>query len=141
MDKNITPIVNKVENDGDTNTSIPLSNLALNSTNDSSLESNTASSLNDDNKNKLLNIKRIETGKWKENCYIISNNKNESIIIDPGSDKHKVDKYINVNKLDVCAIINTHGHYDHIGAVKYFKEKYSVPFYLHSKDLKLIKYS
>ena len=41
--------------------------------------------------------------------------------------------------MEVHAILNTHAHYDHIGAVEYLKSKYSIPFYLHSNDEKLLK--
>jgi hydroxyacylglutathione hydrolase len=39
----------------------------------------------------------------------------------------------------VLAIINTHAHYDHIGAVQYLKNKYQLPFFLHSADSRLLK--
>ena len=39
--------------------------------------------------------------------------------------------YINENDLIPIAIINTHAHLDHIGAIAEIKEKYSIPFYLH----------
>ena len=39
----------------------------------------------------------------------------------------------------IIAIINTHGHFDHVGAVDYFKKKYDVEFYLHSSDKKLLR--
>ena len=38
----------------------------------------------------------------------------------------------------VKIILNTHAHYDHIGSVAFFKDKYSIPFCLHSKDEKLL---
>ena len=86
-----------------------------------------------------MNIKQIPTGKWKENCYIISKSTGEAIIIDPGDDKHKIVKYLDGNDFKVSAILNTHAHYDHIGAVKYLKDKYYSPFFLHSADEKLLR--
>ena len=61
------------------------------------------------------------------------------MIIDPGGDEKNITNCILENNSNVCAIINTHAHYDHIGAVNYLKNKYSVPFYLHSKDEKLLQ--
>ena len=86
-----------------------------------------------------INIKLIPTGKWKENCYIISNSIGDALIIDPGDDKQKIEKYLDSNDFNVSAILNTHAHYDHIGAVKYLKDKYHIPFFLHSADEKLLK--
>ena len=86
-----------------------------------------------------INIKLIPTGKWKENCYIISNSIGDALIIDPGDDKQKIEKYLDSNDFNISAILNTHAHYDHIGAVKYFKDKYHIPFFLHSADERLLK--
>jgi len=86
-----------------------------------------------------INIKQIPTGKWKENCYIISNLIGDAIIVDPGDNKQKIVKYIDNNRLNISAILNTHAHYDHIGAVKYLKDKYHSPFFLHSADEKLLR--
>jgi len=86
-----------------------------------------------------INIKQIPTGKWKENCYIISNTVGDALIVDPGADKQKIVKYIDNNDLNISAILNTHAHYDHVGAVKYLKDKYNSSFFLHSADKKLLK--
>jgi hydroxyacylglutathione hydrolase len=85
-----------------------------------------------------INIKQIPNGKWKENCYVVSNINRDSLIIDPGSDMESITSYIEKYNLKVKIIINTHGHYDHIGAVAALKDKYSIPFCLHSKDQKLV---
>ena len=84
-------------------------------------------------------IKRIVTGRWKENCYIISNSTGESILIDPGNNEDIIEDYILANELKLCAILNTHAHMDHIGAIEYFKNKYQIPFFIHSGDEKLLK--
>ena len=61
------------------------------------------------------------------------------MIIDPGSDAKRINEFIKVNNMNVCAILNTHAHYDHIGAITKLKDKFSTPFFLHSKDEKLLK--
>lgn len=86
-----------------------------------------------------INIKKIITGKWKENCYIISNSIGETLLIDPGNDKDKIENYLQMNNLNLIAILNTHAHMDHIGAVSYFQDKYKIPFFLHSADKRLLK--
>jgi hydroxyacylglutathione hydrolase len=57
-----------------------------------------------------MNIKQIPNGKWKENCYVVSNNNRDALIIDPGSDSESVSSYIEKSNLKVNFIINTHGH-------------------------------
>ena len=61
------------------------------------------------------------------------------MIIDPGGDETKIINFIEDNNLNVGAILNTHAHYDHVGAVSKLKGKFSIPLFLHSKDEKLLK--
>ena len=81
----------------------------------------------------MFTIKKIIAGIFKENTYLIYNNKNV-IIIDPGDDYEKIDLFISDNQLLPKAILGTHGHIDHISSVYQLKEKYNIPFYLNSKE-------
>ena len=85
-----------------------------------------------------INIKNIPNGKWKENCYVVSNLYSDALIIDPGGAGNIIYNFIKDNNLNVQAILNTHSHYDHVGAIKELKDKFSIPLYLHSKDEKLL---
>ena len=40
-----------------------------------------------------INIKQISKGKWKENCYMVSNQNRDALIIDPGSDEKSIEKF------------------------------------------------
>src|SRR5690349_13683472 len=86
-----------------------------------------------------LVIHHIPTGKWKENSYVISNSFGEALLIDPGGKAEALEEYLEEKKIKPLAILNTHAHYDHIGAVSELKARYAVPFYLHSKDVRLLK--
>ncbi len=81
----------------------------------------------------MFKVKKIVTGVFQENTYLIYNNK-EVIIIDPGDDFKKIDQFIGNNNLTPKAILGTHGHIDHISSVYQLKEKYHIPFYLNSKE-------
>lgn len=83
-------------------------------------------------------IKCIVNGRWQENCYLVSNNKS-TVIIDPGGNVEQIYQYVNDHEYMVMAVINTHAHFDHIGAVADLIDKYQCPFYLHSKDLRLLR--
>jgi hydroxyacylglutathione hydrolase len=83
-------------------------------------------------------LKRIINGKWKENCYILSS-EGKSIVIDPGGNAVQMFDYFHNHDLSVSAVINTHAHFDHIGAVSDIIDKFKCPFYLHSKDQKLLR--
>ena len=54
------------------------------------------------------------------NCYVISNDKKECIVIDPGQNFSNNYKII-TSKYSVKAVFLTHGHFDHIDGIGYFK--------------------
>lgn len=72
-----------------------------------------------------MNIKKVIVGELETNCYILEQDKT-CLIIDPGAEPLKIEREIN-GKL--IGIITTHHHYDHIGALNYFKEKYNIPVF------------
>ena len=86
-----------------------------------------------------INIKNIPNGKWKENCYVVSNLNSDALIIDPGGAVKSIVNFIKDKNLNVRAILNTHAHYDHVGAINKLKDEFSIPLFLHSKDDKLLK--
>lgn len=75
-----------------------------------------------------MNIKRMILEPLDNNCYII-NKEDEAIIIDPSGEENKIEEYINKNKFNVIAIFITHYHFDHIGALDYFINKYKPKVY------------
>lgn len=70
-----------------------------------------------------MKISKVVVGYLEENCYILEKN-NKVIIIDPGDEAEKIIKEIG-NK-EVVAILITHNHFDHIGALNTLKNKYKV---------------
>lgn len=85
-----------------------------------------------------MKIDIIIVGDLYVNCYIISKNK-DAIIIDPGSDFEKIKSFIDSNELKPLAIVNTHGHFDHVGAIEDLKSEYNIPLYMHEGDEFLLK--
>ena len=66
-------------------------------------------------------------GEFYTNCYIVD----RKIIIDPGVGAFDfVKKYVK----DPVAIINTHGHFDHVWDNKKIKEYFNIPIYIHKDD-------
>ncbi|MEG0826656.1 MAG: MBL fold metallo-hydrolase [Bacilli bacterium] len=61
-----------------------------------------------------MKISKIEVGPLLENCYVLEKN-NEIIIIDPGDEYTKIQE--KVNKKQVVAVLITHYHFDHVGAL------------------------
>lgn len=86
-----------------------------------------------------LTVHTIVNGKWKQNCYLVVNSDLNALLIDPGSDADTIAKRILELKLNLIGILNTHAHYDHIGAVAKLQEEFEAPFYLNSLDKKLMR--
>ena len=82
----------------------------------------------------MLDIKKMELGPLDVNTYIVrKENSDECFVVDP-ADYVPVSEYINRNKLKLCAIMLTHGHFDHILGVAGLKEKYGAKIYIHRSD-------
>ncbi len=67
------------------------------------------------------------------NCYIL-HKEGKALIIDPGDESEKVVAYLEKNHLIPEAIVLTHAHFDHIGAVDDLRVKYSLAVYLHQEE-------
>lgn len=74
------------------------------------------------------------------NCYIFGDDKTKEIaIIDPGGNTDLIIEKIGENNLKVIAIINTHGHIDHIAGNEIMKDYFNAPLLIHKKDSMMIK--
>lgn len=73
------------------------------------------------------------------NCYLlIDSATREAAIIDPGCDAAKILAAVEENNADVKYIINTHGHWDHVGANRPLKEATGVDVLIHEADEPLL---
>jgi len=80
-----------------------------------------------------MKIITCTTGALAENCYIIYDSK-VAAVIDPGDDADVILDIIDKNGLEVKYILLTHGHFDHIGAVKEIKDKTGALVCIHKED-------
>lgn len=79
---------------------------------------------------------QIPLGIMQTNCYIVENEDGKCLLFDPGSDGTKLIQWLQEKKLQPLAILLTHAHFDHIGAVDEVREFYTIPVYLHEKEEK-----
>ncbi|QMT18812.1 MBL fold metallo-hydrolase [Planococcus maritimus] len=82
----------------------------------------------------MLKIDRLELGPVQTNCYIISGEDKQCIIFDPGEEAGKIQEVLKRKQLTPLAILLTHAHFDHIGAVDELRDIYKIPVYLHHKE-------
>lgn len=76
-----------------------------------------------------MNIKRMSLGPLGTNCYIVYKG-NDALIIDPGGDEREVITFLDEHQLKPLAILLTHAHFDHIGAVDALRHFYHIDVYL-----------
>lgn len=85
-----------------------------------------------------MKIKKLMLGSYQTNCYVVSNDNNECIVVDPGDIGKKVKNYLEENSLSIKAILLTHGHFDHIGAVDYLYNEYQCDVYIHEEGIEML---
>lgn len=80
-------------------------------------------------------------GRWRQNCYLLIAGSGEALIFDPGSQAEEIKLLLQKQKhpCKPLAILLTHGHYDHIGAVAPLAADLSLPVYMHSGDSALLR--
>ncbi|MED1488983.1 MBL fold metallo-hydrolase [Bacillus smithii] len=79
---------------------------------------------------------RMPLGPLQTNCYILWNDDKDCIIFDPGDEGDKLCRWIDQHELKPLAILLTHAHFDHIGAVDQVRETYRIPVYVHENEAK-----
>ena len=80
-------------------------------------------------------IERIEVGPFASNCYVVgAESGQECLIIDPGAGGKEILRRVNDLGLEVKYIVLTHGHIDHVGALKEVKEATNAEIAIHADD-------
>ena len=77
-----------------------------------------------------MDIKVQAMGDYQTNCYIASID-NKDFIIDPGVDSLR---WIKTQVTNPVAILNTHGHFDHVWSNTEVKEMYNLKIYTPKDD-------
>ncbi len=81
-------------------------------------------------------LETVNVGPMQVNCYILAcAPSGEAIIIDPGDQIAKINSALKKYKLRPAMVINTHGHYDHIGC----DDEFGVTVYAHKLDLPMLQ--
>lgn len=85
-----------------------------------------------------LTVETIPLGFLATNCYVIKNAATgQALIIDPGSEGERLLGLIGKMGVTPVAILLTHAHVDHIGAIGPLVKQYGIDVFLHPDDLPL----
>jgi len=80
-------------------------------------------------------IECFSVGLLETNCYLFwDRNSHDAVIIDPGAEDKRILHTIQKEQLKLLAIVNTHGHGDHIGANRLIKTYTNAPILIHRAD-------
>ncbi|ADL08117.1 MBL fold metallo-hydrolase [Thermosediminibacter oceani] len=84
-------------------------------------------------------VKRLQVGPLASNCYVLADEHcKKAAIIDPGANPEIILEVVNKEGFEVDYIILTHGHADHIGAVREIKQSTGSKVAIHEKDAKML---
>lgn len=83
----------------------------------------------------MLQVKKFVFNPFMENTYVLFDETNSCVIIDPGcvekDEENELVEFIQSNKLIVKQLINTHCHIDHVLGNAFVKRKFNVPLIIH----------
>ncbi len=80
-----------------------------------------------------MNITVLPLGSLQANCYVAAEG-GVCAVIDPGAQGARLVEWLKDNGLVPEAVLLTHGHYDHVGAVEALVQEFGVDVYLHKGD-------
>ena len=81
-----------------------------------------------------MNIQNLTLGLYQTNTYLLAND-TEAVVIDPGYEPDIILDALEGKELK--AILLTHGHFDHVGAVKELVAATGCKVYIHAAALRL----
>lgn len=79
----------------------------------------------------MIQIKKQPMGEYQTNCYIATLN-NQDFIIDPGVGAAE---WVQQNVSNPIAILNTHGHFDHVWSNAQLQKELNIPIYTPKDDI------
>jgi hydroxyacylglutathione hydrolase len=84
---------------------------------------------------KNIIVKRLVVGHLSANCYIVGGEAGgEGMVIDPGGNAEEIHRAIRDSGLDIRIILLTHGHSDHIAALRDIQDRTGAEVGIHAED-------
>ena len=83
----------------------------------------------------MLKIHALPLGSYQTNCYIVHREGSDRCaVMDPGYEADTILRFLEREGLSLEAILLTHGHFDHVGAVKELCKATGCRLWMHERD-------
>ena len=86
----------------------------------------------------MLHVKQLPVGELEANCFLVSDEEKNAVIIDPGAEANYIISQARAAELNPLAVLLTHAHFDHFGAAAEVTEAFGIPLYVHPLDEPLL---
>lgn len=84
-------------------------------------------------------FEHVEVGPLGVNCYVLGcSTTREGVVVDPGGDIDRIVEIVQRHGLTIRSIINTHGHFDHVGANRKAVAAFGAPLLIHRDDAAML---
>jgi hydroxyacylglutathione hydrolase len=80
-----------------------------------------------------LQVHSLALGPLAANCFVVARG-TDAVVIDPGDDALAVVRLVARLEVSPCAVLLTHGHFDHMGAAQPLATTWQVPVYVGEHD-------
>lgn len=90
-----------------------------------------------------MKIKKFTFNPFQENTYVLYDESNEAIIVDPGCfnslEEKELSTFISEKSLIPVKLVNTHAHIDHVLGNKFVADKYKIGLELYQSEYPMLK--
>ena len=81
----------------------------------------------------------LPVGPLQCNCYVLWQRPDQAVVIDPGDEGPKIIAALESRGVKPRLILNTHGHFDHVGGVDALRERFGATYRIHKEDLPILE--
>jgi len=93
----------------------------------------------------MIKVEYFTFNPLAENTYVLSNEKGNAVIIDPGcyftEEERILQNYITANDLKPLLLINTHCHLDHVFGNHWVHKTYGLELYIHKDEAPVLEFA